>query len=134
MSETKYAYSLNEEDFHGEFDSREAAVAEAKEECEHDGYGQSAVWTGRIVKGADLLRAGYRPHSLGESAIARADEILENDISADDYIITATDEQKEELGRIIVEWICTHCEFHRWGVQDVQAHDIDVMDEQEPPR
>lgn len=129
MSETKYAYSLNQEEYHGEFASREEAIAEATAECWHDGHGQTIVWTGKIVEGADLLRAGYRPHSLGESAIAQADEILENDISADDYIITATDEQKADLGRIIVEWICTHCEFHRWGLRDVQEHEIEGTEE-----
>lgn len=129
MSETKYAYSLDQEEYHGEFASREEAIAEATAECGHDGYGQRAIWTGRIVEVPFFLRDGHTAYMLAEDAIERADESLMDEISADDYIITATDEQKAELGRIIVEWICAHCEFHRWGVQDVQEHEIEVTEE-----
>jgi len=44
MSEVNYAYSLNGEEYYGEFASREAAIAEAEEVCGHDGYGQRVVW------------------------------------------------------------------------------------------
>lgn len=129
MSEVNYAYSLNGEEYYGKFASREAAIAEAEEVCGHDGYGQRVVWTGRIVEASFFLRGGYTAYSLAENIIERADESLIDEIAADDCIISATDEQKAELGRLIVEWICTHCEFHRWGVKDVQEHEIEVTEE-----
>ena len=117
---SKYAYSYNQEEYYGEFDTRD----EAREACiaEDDKEGPHAIWTAEIVPATDLLRAGATAYILSELAIERADEILSDDISADDYIITATDEQKAELGRVIVEWLCANAEFNRWGVRDVQEH------------
>lgn len=58
MSEVNYAYSLNGEEYYGEFASREAAIAEAEEEC---GHAQGVTTTGR--RGVD----GDTPYRCRES-------------------------------------------------------------------
>jgi hypothetical protein len=123
----KYAYSYDQEEYHGEFDTRAEALAECIANDDSDGL--HAVWTGEIVEGLDLLRAGSRAYFLAENAIDLADEMLSDDIAADDRIIDVTDAQKEELGRVIVEWLCANAECCRWGVKNVQEH----SDEKEEP-
>jgi len=125
---SKYAYSYDQEEYHGEFDTRGDALAEAISDGDSDG--PHAVWTGEIVEGQELLRTGSKAYFLAERSIEQADEMLADEIAADDYIIEVTDAQKEELGRVIVEWLCTHAGFCRWGVKNVQEH----SDEDEEPQ
>ena len=113
-----FAYSHNETDFHGEFDSMEEALAEARSsEC-------SGCWIG-VIKTADDYLPQYAT-SLGESAIEQADQWLsENDIPAEDTIFDPTPEQKNALGNLIVKWIQDHLTGTSWAVEEVKRHEFE---------
>lgn len=117
-----FSYSSNEEDFHGECDSREAAIEEAK--CEYPD--QKHFWTGRNVP-VDPLR------------YVHADLLIEHIINQDDFCIEQAEgwpgcnkEQEDELTAALQaafrEWMTRHkLEPTFWIIDKVQEHVIEEV-------
>jgi hypothetical protein len=113
----KYCYSTDEEEYYGEFDSREEALAEARN-CKDEGM----VWTGVVKPAVDYLRKWHK--STGERIAEALDENLADYISGDEAIFDLAPEKCEELGKLITDFIEQHAVFNRWGVGDIQEHAV----------
>jgi hypothetical protein len=113
----KFCYSTDEEEFYGEFDSREEALAEARG-CKDEG----CVWTGVIKPAMSFLRR--REDWIAEWTVERLDESLYDEIAADDCIIKLEPEKTKALGKLILDFLEQHASFSRWGVGDIQEHAV----------
>lgn len=113
-----YAYSFNEEDYDGNFDSREAAIAEAFAENES----ASEVWTGERVTPDRLVC---------EEAVI--DQVRDNTTEesgdwADSYLTRvskeAKDELQAELQAVWDRWEAKHDLAPTWfNVENPQRHE-----------
>lgn len=116
----KYSYSSTEDNFTGEFDTREEALEEAKWEYPEVKH----FWTGRNVP-VDPLR------------YVRADWLIEHIINHDDFCIEqaegwpgSTAEQDTELTAalqaVFRDWMVRHNLTPTfWLVESVQKHEVD---------
>jgi hypothetical protein len=126
---TQYAYSTDQETFHGQHDSVEAALAAAQEdlstECEPGDL--RIVSVGRIVPAEHYLRK-QQMQWVGERVVEDLESNLWDDIRWDDTIIQLTPEQHAELGKMIVDWVCANAHFNAYGIDGVQEHSVTIED------
>ena len=129
MSEPVYCCSLNGEEFHGGFDTREAALAEGQAEAESDWpYGHTGtVYTGEQRHALHFLR--QREARIGESVVEQLDEWLLDDIASDDTIVELIKEKHAAFGKHILDWLEVHGSFNRWAVDEVQEHEFTTPEE-----
>lgn len=120
MSADVYAWSRDGENFHGEFDTRDAAlaVAQADADAEFLPGVEATLYTGRQKTAMEFLRK--RESSLGESVTEMLDEWLIDEIPADDVIAELIKEKHAAFGKHILDWFEVHGSFNRWAVVDVQ--------------
>lgn len=107
-----YCYSLDEERFHDRFDTREEALAEARENTEY------TVWTGVVHEASDIIKK----FTLACRVFECAEEFLADEIGWDDTILEYTPELEAELNTLIVTFLSEKCSFNAFGVKDVQRH------------
>jgi hypothetical protein len=117
----KYSYSATEDNYTGEFDSREEALEEAKAEYPDARF----FWTGRNVP-VDPLR------------YVHADWLIEHIINYEDFCIEqaegwpdCTDEQKSELTAALKQVFSDWMDKHNlrptfWLVEDVRIHEVEA--------
>lgn len=129
MSDTtpKYAYSTDQEAFHGKYDSVDAALAAAQEELSRDCEPGTlcVVAVGKITPAAEYLRKQSMAW-VGERAVEDLESNLWDDIAWDDVIIELTPEQNQELGKMIVDWVCANATFNASGIESVQEHSVTI--------
>lgn len=120
----RYCWSHDEEEYHGDFDTREAALAEATAELEgNDEPGETrAVWTGVQRKALYFLRR--RAEHIGRDFAERMDEHLGDEIAADDPVVNITD--LRAFGSALLDLLERHATFGRWAVAEVQEHAVVV--------
>lgn len=126
---TKYAYSLDEERYHGQFDSIEEALADAQQDAENDateeGEHDRAVWIGEITEATEFLRK-RNPIWIADDILERADEYLGDNIGWDDILIDAPEEKRKELGELVTEWLCKNASFSAYGITNAKEHNVTV--------
>ena len=111
----KYAYSLDQERYYGEFDTREDALAEGCGDSEG-----GTVWTGEIRFAVDIL-SKYEEH-IAERIVESADLMLMDDIASDEDIVTLSKDKYQALGKLVVEYLREHADWNAWGVIATQEH------------
>ncbi len=118
MTEPKWCYSTDEERYTGSFDTEAEACAEAEGQLECDMLpGDTATYYIAHVAPADALLNARR---LGEWAEEHMDETLADEIGWDDHIVELTSDEKEELGRMMIEYVKSKNGFRAWGVKGIQ--------------
>jgi hypothetical protein len=122
MSNPRYCHSLDGENFEGDYESREQALAYGQQDAynNHNPGEQVTVYTGVVQSAAEVLRK--YAERMGESAIDCAEDYASLDIAADDIIVDVPNDKHAELGRVIVDWLAANATFNRWGVKDIQEH------------
>ena len=130
-AEARYCYSTDEEEFYGDFDTREEALAEATAELEgRDEPGETRkVWTG-VQKPAMYFLRKSTEH-LGRDFTERIDEWLADNIAAEEEIVEVKD--YAALGAALLDALEQHATFNRWAVHQVQEHEAIVPGEPEAP-
>ena len=130
-AEARYCYSTDEEEFYGDFDTREEALAEATAELEgRDELGETRkVWTG-VQKPAMYFLRKSTEH-LGRDFTERIDEWLADNIAAEEEIVEVKD--YAALGAALLDALEQHATFNRWAVHQVQEHEAIVPGEPEAP-
>lgn len=113
-----YSWSVNEENYQGEFATREEAVEEGIDDVDCDEGQQATIWTGRNVPFEPS------PDWLGSIVIEHISEngFEECGDAATDWYDRITPEQKIALGKLIVEAVERICPVQFWHVEDVQKH------------
>lgn len=129
MSAPVYCWSLDGEEFHGEVDTREAALAEGQANAENDWphCHTGTVYTGEQRRAMHFLRK--REASIGESVVEKLDEWLADEIASDDAIVELIKEKHAAFGKHILDWLEVHGSFSRWAVVGVQEHEFTTPEE-----
>ena len=126
---SKYAYSLDEERYYGQFDSIEEALAEVGQVAEDAALEESeytrTVWIGEVTEAAEVLRK-RNPLWIVDRIIEDADEYLNENIGWDDRIIEVTPERAKELGELLTDWLCKNATFNAYGITNVVEHTVKV--------
>lgn len=126
---TKYAYSLDEERYYGQFDSIEEALAEVGQAAEGDALEEREhtriVWIGEVTEAAEVLRK-RNPQLIADRLIEEADEYLGDNIGWDDHIIKLTPDQGKQLGELITDWLCKNATFSAYGITNAIEHTVKV--------
>lgn len=113
-----YGWSFSEEDpFTGKHATREAAVAEAKEQnTDHQ-----VVYTGQLIPAATLL-AKHVP-AIGDFIVDHLEQLLFVEVGEGVEIFDPSLAQREELGKLMLD-AASRIGFNRDAASDVRAHDI----------
>lgn len=126
----KYGWSVDGNEWFGGQPTREAALANAVQLVEtlHDATGTVTVYT-CVEQGvtADNLQALSEFEALGESLIAKADEVISN-LSDGEVGLSPTQQQRESLERRLEEawvgWFASEAiRFALWTAADVIPHE-----------
>lgn len=112
----KYAYSLDQERYYGEFDSREDALVAG---CDNADGG--TVWTGEIRLAVDMLN-GASEIILAERIVESVDLMLMDDISWEEEIVELSSDKQQELGKLVIDYLREHADWNAWGVIATQEH------------
>jgi hypothetical protein len=122
MSAPVYAWSRDGEEFHGEFDSREAALLDAMADAddEHEPGDSVTLYTGRQQLAITFLRP--LEARVGERVTEMLDDWLADEIPADSEIAELIKEKHAAFGKHILDWFETHGSFSRWAVVDIVQH------------
>lgn len=117
---TRYCYSFDEEQFHGDFGTEQEAVAEAAASDPE----RTTVYVGEVRP----VRKMLVPQHLGDDIIDRVSELLFEEMGefADDF--SASAEQKQELGAMVIEWLDENVGFAGYGVENVKETTINTDD------
>lgn len=120
MSAPVYTWSSDGELFHDEFETREAALAQAQAEAdaEHMPGTEVTLYTGRQQLTIEFLRKWEA--RIGESVTELLDEWLIDETASDDVIAELIKEKHAAFGNHILDWFEIHGSFNRWAVVDIQ--------------
>jgi hypothetical protein len=118
----QFAYSRDQENYYGSFDTRGDAVAEGIDGDADLDEGRSAtIWTGR-VRPVETFLDKMSAHRIGERALEDLDMALCDEIYSEDEILSLTVDQQEALGLLILDFVKHNASFNRWGVDQIQEH------------
>lgn len=119
-----YCYSTDEENYFGDYRSREDALAEgtaALEDADKPGETRT-VWTGVQRHAMHVLRR--RAAHVAQSFAEQMEEWLCDDIVSDEEIVVIAD--ATGFGHALLDLLQQHARFARWAVDDVQEHEVIV--------
>jgi hypothetical protein len=124
MSEGKWCYSFNEENYEGDFETKEQAIAEAIYYYKDDERDQDFIWVGQTKNISLGVNVDRIIEDLGEEAY---DEVGEY---AEDYLTDVTlSHQKvleERLNEVLVTWMKEFkYEPNFWTVTNVEKIEVD---------
>lgn len=109
---SKFCFSRNEEEFEGDFDTREDAAAEAFEIYPDHDY----VWVGEVRDPTEWIR----PVWIGELLYEQLAEALMEEVGEAEENFKLTDAEQKELGEVVLKWIAEHGGFKCFGVKDIR--------------
>jgi hypothetical protein len=122
MSEIRrtWCYSLNEENFDGQYETEEEAKAEAEQELDDNiEIGDLATyWIAQSKPAEEFLN----PDTIGQNIQENLDEWLADDIGWDDVIVQLTSEKSRELGQLVLKFIRDNDGFKVYGVTKPVSH------------
>jgi hypothetical protein len=123
MKEGKWCYSFNEENFEGDFDTKEQAIDEAIWYYKDDEKDQDFIWVGQIKPVSVGVNIDSLLEQLGEEAYEEAGEY------AEDYLTNVTlSHQKileQRLNNVLVAWMKEfNYEPNFWTVENVKKIDV----------
>lgn len=124
----KYAYSLNEEDYFGPFDTYGQAYEQG---CDNIAENQHSFWIAEVIDTADRL-LDYAEH-IGEWVIDIVETRMCDFIpSDDDDIIETTRNQLKIIGDAVIDAVMANCKVVRFGVDNPTKVYIFEEDGNEP--
>jgi hypothetical protein len=115
----KFAYSLDQESYRGDFDTREDAIAAAGDDIDFVGEAiEFTVWTGRktYVEFSTYSLGNWAIEHLQEEAYDEAGEFAMN------WLENVSSEERDELGKAILKLVMAIEPPDFWTVEDVQEH------------
>lgn len=126
MSKTQYCYSLDEEQYHGKFDTLDEALGAATEAASDEhGPGTHVAYIGEVESAMEILR---RASYLHEHILEHLENHLADQIAADDLIIQLPSEHRAGLATAVLDYLEMHASFTRYSVINSRERDV-VVDE-----
>lgn len=126
----KYCYSLDEEQFHGEYDTVDQALAQANEDLqtELEAGEKRIVYVGRCRPAAELVTAKRISTWHIDHLLEGIEDSLHDEIGWDDQIMEVSEVAKDDLAKLIETFLALNAKFNAYGVADVKPHEITVED------
>jgi hypothetical protein len=123
MKTGKWCYSFNEENFEGDFDTEEQAIAEAIWYYKDDEKDQDFIWIGQVEEVGISFNIDYVIEAIQENAYDKCGEYAEN------YLDNVTNEHRQILeDRVQSEVLKWMKEFkyepNFWTVKNVEKIDV----------
>jgi hypothetical protein len=109
----KWSFSTDEENFSGELDSEQDAIAEATAQ------GYEKFWVGQCVHPVETLPDAQ---SIGEIFIEQAEEWASEECGGDDRIFELNDDDTTKLGQMVRDFIKREASVQRYGVTNITLH------------
>lgn len=121
---TQYSWSTDEERFHDQCDSVEAAIAAAVDYHGDDMEVGGTVYVGEVMRvdTAQLISADSIIENMQCQAYEHAGE------ASEDYLASVTSEQEKELARLVAAWADSVEKPNFWKVLNSVAHVITTED------
>ena len=115
-----WCYSLNEENFDGQYETEEEAKADAEQELDDNlEIGDLATyWIAQSKRAEEYLD----PDTVGMNIEENLDEWLSNDIGWHNPIVELTPEKRKELGQLVIKFIRDNDGFKVDGVTRPVSH------------
>lgn len=113
----KWSFSTDEENFSGELDSEQDAIAEATAQ------GYEKFWVGQCVHPVETLPDAQ---SIGESVIEEAEEWAADECGGDDRIFDLNKDDATKLGKMVRDFIKREASVQRYGVINITLHQPDI--------
>ena len=116
----KFCWSNNEEEFYGYCDTLEEAQGEAIEFLESDWYekgDEATYYIGRCVHPLDYIKSVRIIDVLIENMIERIYDEVGGDVEA----IELSQESKQALNTLMMDFLYKNAKVNRWGVKDTYA-------------
>lgn len=109
----KYAYSLDEEDYVGPFDTYEQAYAEGAANVEE---GQASFWIAEVIDTVSKLRNDAE--HIADWVIDVIETKMCEFIPTDDDMLEFTRDQLNTMGNAIIDAVFANCKAVRFGVEN----------------
>jgi hypothetical protein len=109
----KYAYSLDEEDYIGPYDTYEEAYNEGAANIEED---QTSFWIAEVIDTAGRLRDDAE--HIADWVLDIVETKMCEFIPADDNILEFTRDQLKRTGNAIIDAVLANCSVVRFGVEN----------------
>lgn len=122
-AEITYAWSRDEEEYHGRFDTRQAAIDEALEECKDSHFYKAGdpivIFTGRCVDPEEVIAKIGGIH-LANHVVEYIEDYVAEEIPSDTSVIELQGEHLTGLGKLILDYVAEHHTSHRYGITRVE--------------
>jgi hypothetical protein len=123
MEKGKWCYSYNEENFEGDFDTKEQAIEEAMYYYKDYELDQDYIWVGQTKPVSVGVNTDSILEQLGEEAYEQAGEY------ADDYLSNVTLNHmkilEQRLNDVLGSWMKEfNYEPNFWAVENIQKVDV----------
>jgi hypothetical protein len=119
-AERPWCFSLDKEEFQGDYATRELALAAAQEECssQSDRPPTDPIWIGR----ADPLlnKLPELADGIVDSLCDHVDSELADSIGHDEVAFTLDPAARQELGDCLIQFLATRGEFHAFVVEEIE--------------
>lgn len=119
-----YAYSLNQEDYHGSFDSVKQTLTEAAAEL-LDGYDTGdkvLVWVGKVEDAGEYVNK----MDLAGHLVEHLEELLSYEIPFDGHIVSIETENVPAFDKELKALIAKHLAYNAFGITDVVQYTVTV--------
>lgn len=123
----QWCYSINEENYHGQYDTEDEAHGDAHQALEEDERdpGPNSYWIAQCCSPLDHVRADW----LGDVIEEDIEMVMADECAADDYILTIDEDDKEKLGQLVIDFIRDHGSINYYSVKNVKEHTHVVPEE-----
>lgn len=120
MSDTQFSYSFDQEHYIGKFDTIELALAAANAATSLEPGASITVWVGEVEE-------------IDVAALVDVDQIIEMMIeqasdfageAAEGWLFSVTSDQKEELQKLVTDWVQRVDSPSFWGVDAVTTETL----------
>lgn len=123
----KWCYSINEENYHGQYDTKDEAHGDAHQALEDDerDAGPNSYWIAQCCNPLDHVCAYW----LGRQIEDAVEMVMADNCASDDYILTMLPEDNKKLGDLVIDFIREHGSINYYSVNNVSEHTYDVPGE-----
>lgn len=120
-----FAYSTDEENYHGRYVSREEALVDAADSADGQIGEVVTVWTGRIVDPSEFVEK----MDLADRLIEDLEERLQDSIPYDDQIVTVAPDKVSEFSAELRLLVAKYCTYNAFGIDDASSHKVTIGEE-----
>lgn len=126
----KYAYSFDQDEYTGSFDSFDEAYDAAKNELEFVEDPQTEVWIAEIIDAEAYLRD--QAQYIAKRFIDIMETQLCDNMPAEEYMILPNPDGPDRLikfGNAIIDATVANCEFLHFGVENAVRVDVGPVED-----